>query len=191
MRKNTKQGSAVPLLDDVPDHVIASLVIQISEYWIKFKPTPVYGAASQWPIPHTRAVFSLLLMVREERSKLDPETAAYEVSRLKYYLTAEKDVRHVDAKVATKMILSDNPTEYRRREFAKFVKANPYLAKLFYKEKSIRQDQLPLIRSFFESMEVERRKKSARENAARRRRESPGIRRPKKVKNIFSDSQST
>jgi hypothetical protein len=180
MRKNTKQQSAVPLLDDVPDHVIASLVVQISEYWIKFKPTPVAGPASQWPIPHIRAVFSLLLMVREERSKLDPETAAYEVSRLKYYLTAEKDVRHVDAKEATRVILGDDPTEYRRKQFSKFKRAQPYLTEVFNQEKGIREDQLPLIKISFEKMLIEKRKASSSANARRPRMRSTQIRRRQK-----------
>lgn len=145
----------------------------------------VFGPASQWPIPHIKAAISLLVMVREERLNLDPEIEAYEVSRLKYYLTTEKDVRHIDAKEAATLILGADPTPYRRNQFSEFVKADPYLAKLFSQEKGIREDQIPLIKVSFEKMTAEKRKKSAQRNAALPRTRSLKTQQPKKVKNIF------
>jgi hypothetical protein len=180
MRKSLKQQSAVPPLQGVSDYEIASLAIQIGEFAKMSQPIRVYGPASLWPIPHIKAAISLLVMVHEERSKLVPETAAYEASRLRFHLTAEKDVRHVDAKEATRVILGDDPTEYRRKQFAKFRQTEPYLAEVFKREKGIREDLLPLIKTSFEKMQTERRKASSRRNARQPRTSSIKTRRGQK-----------
>src|SRR5262249_46533706 len=109
-----------------------------------------------------------------------PETAAYEASRLRFHLTAEKDVRHVDAKEATRVILGDDPTEYRRKQFSKFKQTEPYLAEVFKQQKGIREDQLPLIKTSFEKMLAERRKASSRRNARQPRTSSIQTRRGRK-----------
>jgi len=160
MRCRTSKTSAKTAKADVlagtTDFEIASLAVQIAGL----------GYRSNVPINCIKPAIDLLLSVRAERRRINPQKIDKYLCWLQYKHTFPSDAKYMDADVARREILKGkNPTHWNPR-LTDYINQNLRLRYAFEVNKRVRVDELYLIKEdFFERWAVERRKTAARSSA--------------------------